>query len=292
MARTRSTTGIIHPSDQWSLLYTNALRSAYDGAMARHVSFLIALLLLASAAAGQMSPEEAQRRLAERKAQRDKGESATTAPATLPAENPADAGPPQPKVYFVIDGSGTMIQCFEFVRLEVQRAVRDLPPRQPFNIIHDNPKTVRFRPALVDSSNANKAAAMQWLAGRKLVGGQGQIGEAVVSACKEKPDILWLISDGDLGGADEARHAAIEKQIIDAATLHKVKIYTLSVLPRKEDAAAIQRMKRIAESTGGQCVGRPPGENLNEGLPKNSGVSAFPGAPKVAPGASELQLPQ
>ena len=252
---------------------------------------LFVLLMGGAQVLAQTSIEEAQKRLAERQAQR-------AAAATQPAGTPTAAGSTtlpttqaakKPKVIFVFDASGSMIASYVFIRMEASKAIRDLD--QPFNLMIDNgitlrnaPKTLRFRPQTVEATQPNKAAAITYLNEHFIARGAGQIEETVEAACKEQPDLIWLLSDGGFGD----KPAEAEQKIIKSATDRKIRINTVVMLAQHDQPAPLASLRHIAEATGGRAIDEGPKDNLNK-LAEDLGAAPKTGVPKVPEGASVLR---
>lgn len=173
-------------------------------------------------------------------------------PATAPTTRPT-------KVAFVLDASGSMQGAFrgdgESGRKaidELSGAVEALNADRQFFVVVDlqDGKTLRY-PAkgFAKADAGGKAAASKFVVDPAIKAqGGGQIDKTVAAACSAKPDLLWLISDGDFGqDGDKAVDA-----IVAAAKATSVKINTSLVFAR-EFPKNRRTLFELSNRTGGQC---------------------------------------
>jgi len=102
-------------------------------------------------------------------------------------------------VVYVLDRSGSMTTTFELLQRELMRAVGSLNDDQTFNVIwfNEGPATQladEMLPATVD----NKRDAFKAIK-RIFPAGQTEPVDAVRQGLTYKPDVLFLLSDGDFG---------------------------------------------------------------------------------------------
>lgn len=187
------------------------------------------------------------------------------------AESPATKPAEPVKVTYVLDATGSMGSSFESARDELTAALAELPADKQFAVYVDHEKGATRFPAkgFAKSTDENKAAASKAIAGVKA-SGMGTIEATVAAACKDKPEKIWLITDGDwsiLNGQSEG------DKMIAAAKSAGVKLFTTyaydkDMLPNR------RRLANVAIETGGECYDKK-GKPVTE-VPKTATAATKP----------------
>jgi hypothetical protein len=228
-------------------------------------------------AAAQRRLEERQRAAKEAAARAATQPAAATRPATT---RPAGAGKASKKVVFVIDASGSMNNKLADVQAEVGKALSGLQPDQQFGIIAymDN-RAIPFKPALLPATDANKAAAWEYVSTQILAAGTGDPTSAIQAAAKLRPDVVWVLTDGDFGDPDAA---IAETTKAAKAAGCRVNTTTLFLTDPENDNVFSPALRRMATATGGVCVG-PDGKPLPplDGKPVPPPPQAPPAGPSI-----------
>lgn len=107
--------------------------------------------------------------------------------------------PARPKrVAYVLDLSGSMDTKWPLVREEVTKAVGNLDPGATFDVVLGaDEETERFHPGPVNPTPAALAALHQFLQARRTEGVTSLI-EPMEEALAHKPEVIWLVTDGDM----------------------------------------------------------------------------------------------
>jgi hypothetical protein len=132
-----------------------------------------------------------------------------------------------PTVIVIGDSSGTLLPHADEFRDAVRRTVRDVPPDQLFNVFLPN-QASGIRPLFAKPTlkvNLTEQAFEGYLSD-SLPRGADAMTAAVTRALAEQPDVLWLISDGDVDDA-----AAIARMIQDARAERPLTVRWLPVAP-------------------------------------------------------------
>jgi hypothetical protein len=146
------------------------------------------------------------------------------------------------KVCYVIDRSGSMLDAFDYLRDELKRSIRDLVAQQQFHVVFFSAGRPEELPPgkLVNATQANKEKAFKYL-DTVVPGGQTQPGPALERAFACKPELIYLMTDGDFDSKviDTLRRLNRDK---------KVKINTFSFIFKPGEAL----LKQIASEHGGR----------------------------------------
>ncbi len=178
--------------------------------------------------------------------------SARPANGQPPATPPATAA--KPNVVFLIDFTGSMSANEKRVKLEVGKAINELPDGQPFNLIATHAdRFAVFATKMVPAGPASRKTAQAFLDKSKVLGGSGQLEKSLQAACAFRPDVFWFITDGDFDGP--ASTPDVTDQLLKIAAPSKVKINTSLVLASHDVTQGYGRVaiEKLAKSTGGTC---------------------------------------
>ena len=141
---------------------------------------------------------------------------------------------------FIIDKSGSMTgRNFRKAKNEIMRTLRSLPADARFMIYFFSSGTEKMPAnALMAAVPKNIDWAIQWVGGRSSGGGTMPSG-AIRAAFDDKPDTIWLLTDGQMEGDPAGQIRAKNKG-------KNIRVNTLC-FPGGDD----QLLKRIAKENGG-----------------------------------------
>jgi len=169
-------------------------------------------------------------------------DAAATAPAKPAALKHAD------RLAYVVDTSGTMLGVYADASAQLKLAVHDLPDGQLFNVYLGG-KTVTPLSKSYVPANRETRESLNGLLDQTSPKLGSELEKAVDVACKSQADLIWLITDGDIGSnPDESA-----RKMIAAATASKTRIDCALNFTRPEDAPTRLRLIRICRRTGGRC---------------------------------------
>jgi hypothetical protein len=155
------------------------------------------------------------------------------------------------RIVFVCDATGSMLNKMSVLQAQLQDAVTALKPYQSFNIVffYDGPKVqAADMNALLPATPENKRNAFKFLENVTSTGQTDPI-PALQLAFRQKPDLVYLLSDGGLD--DNLRtNKEVTDEIDRLNPGHKVKINTIMFDGYQEEAEAV--MTKIAKDTGGK----------------------------------------
>ncbi len=180
-------------------------------------------------------------------------------PATRPASRPADGDASKKlarRVVFAIDASGSMVNALGPVKVEVLKAVGGMAPAQSFNVVFfQDEKAVSFDRAPVPATKANLRKLAAFLDTVTTTGTTNPI-PAIEQAMRQRPEVLWLATDGDFPDNRAVRQA------IRKLNTWQCQVNTLLVVPPGVSAtdSFVTAMWGIAQENGGRCydlAGRP-----------------------------------
>ena len=163
------------------------------------------------------------------------------------------------RIVYVVDASGSMLLHLSTILDELERSLRTLHPKQKFGIMffqQDRAIPVPPKRTLVSANAANISTAMKWIheSGKVIPSGGSNPINAMKSAMKLKPDVVYLLSENITGaGRYEIPVDALLDELdalnpIDERNgLRRVQINCIAYLTRDPH----HTMQRIAEIHGG-----------------------------------------
>ncbi len=105
---------------------------------------------------------------------------------------------------YVLDRSGSMSSTFDLLARELKRAVGSLEPDQLFNVIWFNEgRAAEWSARLREATLENKRDAFAEI-GRIVPEGQTEPTDAIRRGLGYRPDVLFLLSDGDFGEENQS----------------------------------------------------------------------------------------
>ena len=155
--------------------------------------------------------------------------------------------PPARSVAFLCDASGSMLAKFASLRLELSRAVQSLKPSQSFAITFFGDKQYQsLNPQLLIANPENKVRALNFLED-VVARGPTEPLPALELAFKQKPQLIFLLTDGDFPDND-----AVLSRIRQLNRDRAVKINTIAFVNEGDtDTEFIHLLKQIADENGG-----------------------------------------
>jgi hypothetical protein len=148
-------------------------------------------------------------------------------------------------VAFVCDASGSMTQNFGSLKREIVRYIDVLRPVQAFNVIffQESAAACVDQHSLLMAKPENKRRAYTFLDG---VSPRGQTDPlpALELAFKQKPQLIYLLTDGDF-----ADNAAVVRLIRERNADRRTKVNTIAFVARGEGYEKV--LKTIATENGG-----------------------------------------
>jgi len=165
------------------------------------------------------------------------------------------------KIIYVCDGSGSMIGVKDIVlRQELQRDVGNLAPIQAFNVIFFTQTEGAFHaiaPQMLMASPRNKTRVFDYLRDTGVFDHSPDPGDtnpiaALEEAFREKPQLIFLLTDGDF---QDPPGSVVMAKINDLNRDKKVHINTILLLGSKDEKDTNKDfeviMSRIAADNGG-----------------------------------------
>jgi len=147
-------------------------------------------------------------------------------------------------VAYVCDASGSMMNRFDSLRVELRKAIDNLRVIQSFNVIFfQETSAAAVDKNLVVANPENKRKAYDFLEKTAPHGSTDPI-PALKIAFDSKPQLIYLLTDGDFPDNE-----AVLKYIRERDKDHSVKINTIAFVTRGEEYEKV--LKTIATETGG-----------------------------------------
>lgn len=121
-------------------------------------------------------------------------------------------------IVYVLDRSGSMSDTFGLLQRELKQAIGSLESDQLFNVIFFNEgKCTPLFPQLVTATLENKRQVFVSLE-TIVPSGQTEPLDAIQTALDSRPDVLFLLSDGDFGEFNQKIMRVIRQKNRDKAT--------------------------------------------------------------------------
>lgn len=149
-------------------------------------------------------------------------------------------------VVYVCDASGSMINHFDSLRHQIERSIHRLKAVQSFNILffREEGATGLEGGRLVLATGANKGRATAFLS-EVTASGTTEPLPALGLALRQKPDLVWLLTDGDFPDNDA---------VLDFIRTHnpngRVQINTIAFVQRGEGYERV--LRTIARENRGE----------------------------------------
>jgi len=143
---------------------------------------------------------------------------------------------------FVVDHSGSMTGAkLDAAKAELVRAIRGLGRRMKFYIIFFNNTHMPMPDEqLTRATEVNKRRYFKWVSGVRPRGGTDPTG-ALTQAISLKPDVIWLLSDGDF-------NPAIARAVQRLNADRKIQIHTIAFYSRGGERV----LRQIADQNRGR----------------------------------------
>jgi hypothetical protein len=159
------------------------------------------------------------------------------------------------RIVFVLDASGSMLGQFDFLRLQLNRALDVIQPPQSFNILffnEDNPPAAS--PDLMFATPDNKRAAKTYVERQEPHGATEPLG-ALSKAFAMKPDLIYFLIDPTDFPDRDAVLRLVHKYDADAKI--KMNIIAFPHILEKDspppDPEVMKFVSQLAKQTGGRA---------------------------------------
>ncbi|OWY72239.1 hypothetical protein B7486_04775 [cyanobacterium TDX16] len=149
-------------------------------------------------------------------------------------------------IVYVMDRSGSMADTFKLLQRELMQAIGSLERDQEFNVIwfNEGDATLMFT-KLVPATLENKRKVFDAIAAI-IPSGQTQPLSAIQTALSYKPDVLFLLSDGDFGEQNRRITSTIKRKNKNRETIINTILFVYDTMG---DGQRV--LRSIAEDNGG-----------------------------------------
>jgi hypothetical protein len=151
-------------------------------------------------------------------------------------------------VAYVCDATGSMMQKFDLLKIEIRRAVDTLRPIQAFNVIffQEDDALAASKAGLMMANADNKRRTYDFL-DEVSMGPQSNPIPGIRLAFQQKPQLIYLLTDGEFPNNDEVIRTLRE--------LNKEKLVKINTIafanPGEENEEYVKILKQIASEHGG-----------------------------------------
>ena len=154
------------------------------------------------------------------------------------------------KIVYLCDASGTMMNVFDELRLEMQRSINNLREIQSFNVIFFRDQHVlAYSKGLERATDAAKKRATEWL-DPVAPAGQTDPFEAIRQAFALKPDLIFVLTDGF---DNVSSYGKVADEFRKLNTDNHTKVNTI-LIESRTDPELRAVMEKIAKDSGGQAI--------------------------------------
>lgn len=149
-------------------------------------------------------------------------------------------------IVYVMDRSGSMADTFRLLQRELMQAIGSLEGDQKFNVIwfNEGAATLMFT-KLTPATLENKRKVFDAI-GTIVPSGQTEPLDAIVKGLDYKPDVLFLLSDGDFGEQNRRIAQTISRKNKKGATIINTILFVYDTMGDGERV-----LRSIAEDNGG-----------------------------------------
>jgi hypothetical protein len=159
------------------------------------------------------------------------------------------------RIAYVCDASGSMLEMFDSLRVEIRKSVENLRPVQSFNVIffQDRAASAADRTSLMPATPEAKRRAYDFLDQVSPRGSTDPI-PALEMAFRQRPELIYLLTDGDFEGpGNEAVVEYCRRMTADG----KIKINTIAFVSRQDrndpqQLAFVKALQEISKNSGGR----------------------------------------
>ncbi|HEY2585994.1 MAG TPA: VWA domain-containing protein [Tepidisphaeraceae bacterium] len=153
------------------------------------------------------------------------------------------------RIVFVCDCSGSILNKFHSLAAQLEKAVNGLRPTQSFNLIFMGEQSCNaLGPNPVPATPENKRDAITFLHDKVTPRGETNPIPALETAFAQKPQVIFLLTDGDFPD----NHAAL-KRIRELNADRMVSVNTIAfVEPSDTETDFYKLLQAIADENGGQ----------------------------------------
>jgi len=159
------------------------------------------------------------------------------------------------RIAFVCDASGSMLNMFDSLRVELRKSVSSLIPIQSFNVVffRDEGLQAADLRTLLIATPENKRKTFEFLDTMSPHGQTNPI-PALEAVSKMQPELIYLLTDGDFSGPG---NAAVVEYCQKQFGATKTKINTIAFVARESkdnptDLEYVKVLQQIAKSSGGK----------------------------------------
>ncbi len=150
------------------------------------------------------------------------------------------------KVLFLCDSSGSMMNKFDVLRVEIRKSIDVLRPVQSFDVIFfSNDSFVALDRQLLPAVPETKRKAFEFLEGVTPRSTSDPI-PGLRAAFAANPQLIYMLTDGDFPNNQQVLE---EVRKLQARRAVKIKINTIAFMDRGDDYEKL--LKSIAEESGG-----------------------------------------
>ena len=159
------------------------------------------------------------------------------------------------RIAYVCDASGSMINMFDSLRVELRKSIENLRPIQSFNVIffQDQGFKAADPNTLIMGNPENKRKVYDFL-DKMFVRGETNPIPALETVAKMQPELIYLLTDGDFSGpGNQAVIDFCQKRFGET----KTKINTIAFVSKDskdnpQDLEYVKALQQIAKNSGGQ----------------------------------------
>ena len=152
------------------------------------------------------------------------------------------------KIIYFCDASGSMLTVFGQLKVELKKSIDGLKPVQAFNVVfyYDDKVSPLSQSGMVVANPENKRKAYEFI-DNAVASGQTQPEPAIKFVLAEKPELIYLLTDGfdNVASFDD-----IINLFRSGNADHKTKINCI-FLQSDEDPKLVQVLRTIAKDNGG-----------------------------------------
>lgn len=158
------------------------------------------------------------------------------------------------RIAFVCDASGSMLNMFDSLRLELRKSVSSLIPIQSFNVVffRDEGLQAADLRMLLIATPENKRKTFEFLDTMSPHGQTNPI-PALEAVAKMQPELVYLLTDGDFSGPGNAAVVEYCQKTFGARTkINTIAFGSRELKDNPTDQEYVKVLQQIAKNSGGK----------------------------------------
>lgn len=157
------------------------------------------------------------------------------------------------RIAYVCDASGSMLEMFDWLRLELRRSIESLKPIQSFNVIffQGEGTAAADKNSLMVANQSSKVRAYEFIDATYPRDKTNPL-PSLELAFRQNPELIYMLTDGEFPDNDAVIRFCRQKTADGKCKINTIAFVTSTAKERAIDLEYVKVLKRIADDSGGQ----------------------------------------